>query len=188
MDMSTQLRFNERKATQAAGLLLRLRGERMSYLKLIKLLYFADREALLRWGRPISTDRYVSMNKGPVLSRVLNLATDETSPNAPTLWASSITEPEHYEVALKADPGNDELSQAEIDLLTEIFQKYGKKNRWDLVELAHQLPEWKNPDGGAIPISYRDILLAGGKTEIEIAAIEDELSQLSETDLLLAAR
>ena len=32
----------------------------MSYMKLIKLLYLADREALARWGRPITTDQYVS--------------------------------------------------------------------------------------------------------------------------------
>ena len=67
------LRFNEAKATQAAACLLKLRGGQMSYLKLVKLLYLADREALLRWDRPITTDRYVSMDNGPVLSRVLNL-------------------------------------------------------------------------------------------------------------------
>jgi hypothetical protein len=34
------LRFNELKATQAAARLLELRGGSMSYLKLIKLLYY----------------------------------------------------------------------------------------------------------------------------------------------------
>ena len=38
------MRFNEVKATQAAARLLRNRGGRMKYLKLIKLLYLADRE------------------------------------------------------------------------------------------------------------------------------------------------
>jgi hypothetical protein len=47
------LRFNDpEKATEAAAKFLKLRGGRMSYLKLIKLLYLLDREALLRWGRP----------------------------------------------------------------------------------------------------------------------------------------
>ena len=36
----------------------------MSYMKLIKLLYLADREALAQWGRSISIDTYVSMDKG----------------------------------------------------------------------------------------------------------------------------
>lgn len=164
--MSTQLRFNERKATQAAAELLRLRGGRMSYLKLIKLMYLADREALLRWGRPISTDRYVSMDKGPVLSRVLDLATDGDAPSRPSIWAEQISEPVRYEVELKADPGNDELSEAEIALLDEIFKIHGHKSRWDLVELTHQLPEWIDPEGSAIPIGYRDILKAGGQKRL----------------------
>src|SRR4051812_9596906 len=53
-----RISFNEQKATQAAARLLELRGGRISYLKLIKLLYLADREALLQWGRPITTDSY----------------------------------------------------------------------------------------------------------------------------------
>ena len=67
------LRFNERRATEAAARFLKLRGGRMSYLKLIKLLYLLDREALLRWGRPVTTDRYISMDNGPVVSRIYDL-------------------------------------------------------------------------------------------------------------------
>jgi uncharacterized phage-associated protein len=186
--VSTRIRFNERKATQAAAHLLRLRGGRMSYLKLIKLLYLADREALLRWGRPISTDSYVSMDRGPVLSRVLDLATDGEDPGTPSIWASSITAPGSYEVELKAEAGNDELSEAEIQLLDRIFAEHGKKSRWELVKLAHSLPEWIDPRGGAIAITYRDILKAGGKSDLEIAAIEEELAELAQTDLLLPTR
>lgn len=58
------MRFIEAKATQAAARLLRNRGGKMSYMKLIKLLYLADREALAQWGRSITTDTYVSMDKG----------------------------------------------------------------------------------------------------------------------------
>lgn len=71
------LRFNERRATEAAAKFLKLRGGRMSYLKLIKLLYLLDREALLRWGRPVTTDRYVSMDNGPVVSRIYDLIREE---------------------------------------------------------------------------------------------------------------
>lgn len=182
-----RLRFNERKATQAAGLLLQLRGGKMSYMKLIKLLYLADREALLQWGRPITTDRYVSMNRGPVLSRILDLATDGEDPGAPSIWANHIGEPSGYEVRLQSDAGRDELSDAEVELLHKIFQAYGNKSRWEMVDLTHTLPEWKNPQGGAIPITYRDILKAGGKTELEIAAIEDELEGVALVENLLGA-
>ena len=55
------------------------------------------------------------------------------------------------------------------------------------MELTHKLPEWKNPQGGAIPIQYRDILKAAGKTEIEIAAVEDELEGVALAENLLGA-
>lgn len=159
----------------------------MSYLKLIKLLYLADRQALLRWGRPITTDRYFSMDRGPVLSRVLDLATDGEDPGAPSIWANHIGEPSGYEIQLRTDPGRDELSDAEVSLLDEIFRDHGAKSRWELVRLTHKLPEWKDPGGSAIPITYRDILRAGGKTELEIASIEDEIEGVAIAENLLGA-
>jgi len=186
--MSAQLWFNEKKATQAAAHLLKLRGGQMSYMKLIKLLYLADRAALLNWGRPITTDRYMSMDRGPVLSRILDLATDGENPGAKSIWAEVISDPNHYDIKLKGNPADDELSDAELSVLDAIFAEYGKMSRWDLVEVTHRLPEWKNPHGSAIPITYADILKAGGKTDLEAAAIEDEISDLAEADALLGLR
>jgi hypothetical protein len=70
-------------------------------------------------------------------------------------------------------------------LINQIFTQYGNMNRWDLVRTSHELPEWQDPNGGAIPIAYRDILLAGKKTEAEIAAIEAELESLATTEAML---
>lgn len=172
--------FDEKKTTQAAALLLRLRGEKkMHYIKLIKLLYLADRTALLKWGRPITYDHYVSMDNGPVLSKTLDLITDELKPGKDSFWLEYISEPKHFVVNLKNDPGQDELSEAEINLLKEVFEKYGKMDRWKLIEdVMHQLPEWINPHGSALPIDYRDILRASDKTPQEIASILDELNFL----------
>ncbi len=171
-----RLQFNEAKATQAAARLLELRGGRMSYLKLIKLLYLADREALIRWARPISADCYVSMAKGPVLSQTYNLIID----GAPDgYWSQHISPPERYEVALALKPDYGKLSDAELLLLEEIFADHGHKSRWDLVDLTHDLPEWIDPRGSAIPIAHRDILKAAGKTDSEIAAVESELECLA---------
>ena len=65
--------FNERRVAQMAAYLLDHARTRMKYLKLMKLLYLADRESMKRHGHPISGDRYVSMDHGPVLSNTLNL-------------------------------------------------------------------------------------------------------------------
>ena len=86
------------------------------------------------------------------------------------------------------EAGDDELSDAEIQLLYRIFTEHGHKSRWDLVKLTHTLPEWIDPHGSAIAITYADILKAGGKSDLEVAAVEDELADLAETDLLLTGR
>jgi hypothetical protein len=45
-------------------------------------------------------------------------------------------------------------------------------NRWDLVKISCQLPEWHDPDGITIPIDYSDILRAANRTDEEIADVE----------------
>lgn len=174
-----QLRFNEAKTTQAAARFLRLAGGRMNYMKLIKLLYLADRGALLKWGRPISGDRYFSMKLGPVLSEVHDLITEVPLPGNDTCWTRYIAPLSNYEVELKAEPGNDELSGAEEKLIEEIFAAYGRYEPFELVEMLHKtLPEWKETTSGRVPLGYRDILEAAGKPGEEIEEIESELDSL----------
>jgi uncharacterized phage-associated protein len=177
------LRFNEIKATQAAAYFLKVRGGRMHYLKLIKLLYLADREALLRWGIPLTTDRHVSMEHGPVVSRIYSLITEEIP--KPT-WSEFISAPlGEYEVELRKEAPIGALSRAEENLLREIFEKYGHWNRWKLVDYLHTLPEWKNPQGTSLPIHISEILKAGGVDEEEIRAVIRELRAMNAAEELL---
>jgi uncharacterized phage-associated protein len=180
-----RLPFKEAKATQAAAHLLKLRGGRMKYLKLVKLLYLADREALLRWGQPLTTDHYVSMEYGPVVSRTYALISNEPQPGAPSFWRDHIATVEDWDVQLVHDPSDDELSLAEESLLNEIFEKHGHKNRWRIVDETHKFPEWKDPNGSSIPIEYSEILRAGQKSEAEINEIIEGLDSLAEAEMIL---
>jgi uncharacterized phage-associated protein len=153
-------------------------------MKLIKLLYLADREALACWGRPITTDKYVSMDRGPVLSHILERINEGSAPNDPSFWAEHIKNAQDYSVSLDKSPGDGKLSEAEDNLLDEIFERFGHMTRWQLVDHVHTLPEWKNPNGSALPIEYRDILKAQNKKPSEIEAIERELAALAEIDSL----
>ncbi len=178
------LRFDEAKATQAAAYFLSLRGGQMHYLKLIKLLYLADREALLRWGTPLTTDRHVSMDHGPVVTKIYSLITEE---KPKPVWASYISAPlGDYEVRLLKPAPSDLLSRAEEKLMDEIHAKFGYQNRWAIVDYLHTLPEWKDPQGSSIPISIRDILKAGGEDEEEIRAVIRELHSIASAEDSLA--
>lgn len=159
----------------------------MSYMTLIKLLYLADREALAHWGRPITTDTYVSMDRGPVLSHVLDRINEGPSPEEPpSYWVEHITPSANYEVTLTTDPNGELLSEAEDELLETVFKNHGHLTRWEIVDLVHTLPEWQDPNGGAIPIDYSDILKAYKKNSEEIDAIVGELNNLAWVDALCA--
>jgi uncharacterized phage-associated protein len=149
------------------------------------LLYIVDREALLRWGRPVTTDQYVSMDKGPVVSKIYDLITEDPVPGEPTVWYSLISTPENFEVSLLQDPPpSEELSLAEERLIDEMFSQLGAKSRWELVEITHALPEWKNPEGSASPLHYEDILRAANRPPEEINEILRELEALSAVQVL----
>ena len=49
--------FNEKRTAQAAAFLLHQAGGRLPLLKLMKLLYLAERESLRLYGEPISGDK-----------------------------------------------------------------------------------------------------------------------------------
>jgi hypothetical protein len=97
-------RFNVKKAAQAANRLSRLSGETRNYMELIKLLFLADRAALLELERPITGDQIVALKYGLVLSHVLNLmkwgpCNEEDAP-----WFDTISAPRR--LSCKIDPGN----------------------------------------------------------------------------------
>lgn len=171
-----QLHFDEVKATQIACMFLRLRGGRMHYIKLIKLLYLLDREALSRWGIPVTTDHFASMKNGPIVSNIYNLITDDK----PTpVWGRYVSAPlGDHEVELKEEMfiSADRLSDAEENLVREIFEQFGHRNRWDLIENhMHKLPEWKDPGDSSVPIHLSQILSALGYNKDDIAATIREL-------------
>jgi uncharacterized phage-associated protein len=169
--------FNEKKATQTAARFIKLCGGKLSYLKLIKLMYLAERQALLNWGRPITYDSYFSLPHGPILSTTLDLINEGKHPRSSHIWFNHISAHSKYEVSLHKDCPPDDLSEAEESLITEIFLKYGRADKWMLVKHLHAiLPEWQDPHGSSIPISYRDILMAGHKSEEEISIVEEEIS------------
>jgi len=164
--------FNERKAAQAAAYLLVKHGGQLNYMKLIKLLYLADRQALLDCGKPITGDRMVSMPKGPVLSGILDLITWGQRREETCVGLEYVSPPEGYDVRLvKPGPDFDELSERERSILDEIDARYGNVDKWSLVDLTHRLPEWRDPRGSSLPIDPADILRAASQPEEQVAHV-----------------
>lgn len=183
-------RFREDKTTQAAARLLKLGGGKMNHMKLIKLLYLAERKALIEWGRPITFDSYVSMPHGPVLSFTLDKINGAAPPRgeAPSYWQQFISEREYHEVRLLQDEvPNDQLSPAEEQAIDDVFAEFGHMSQYELRDYTHKLGEWQDPDGSSRPIQIRDILLAEGLSEDDVRDVEDALSAEALADYIASA-
>jgi len=155
--------FNMWKAIQAAGVLLREEpSARMSRLRLIKLLYIADRESLRDTGEPITGDRLVAMEHGPVLSRVYDCIKGE-SPRLPQ-WEEFFAS-EGRDVVMVKHPPVDELCPYEIENLQKVSRERADKQDWALAEETHKFQEWVENDPGTSSrdIPYGHVLTAVGR-------------------------
>lgn len=187
MTTSSVFHFKLRKAIQATAFLLRQAGpsHSKSYLRIIKLLYIADRESLRTRGRPITGDFVVAMKHGPVVSRIYDLVRGH-DPESDE-WDAFI-ERSDYKIRLAQDPGSDELSTAEIDILQRVWNQHLAMGDWDIVEETHEFPEWQKNDPGASskPIPLEDILEAVGRHDAN--AIITDACQVSAVKAILEKR
>jgi hypothetical protein len=163
--------FNEERAAQAAAYVIGRRSGPVNYMWLIKLLYLADRRCLLETGLPITGDWLVCMRHGTVLSGILELVDmgKRPGPTPSSVWFKYVSEAEHYEVSLAAaSPDDSLLSRFQIRVLDELIDEHKDRDQWQLAELTHKLPEYRDPGDSMIPIQPEGILRYEGKTAAEI--------------------
>lgn len=159
--------FCEERVAQMAAFLLQQGGGRMPGLKLMKLLYLADRAYLTRFGESMSGDCMVSMPHGPALSQTEDLIICGSRQDEG--WADWISSDGQGEISTKC-PGAgredfDLLSDVELETLTHVWRRFGCMNKWQLVDYARQhCLEWQDPHGSAFPIKEEALFLAVGKS------------------------
>ncbi len=161
--------FDEKKATDAAAFLLSLNNNELPYLKLIKLLYIADRISLSEYHYSITTDSYFSMKYGPVVSGIYDCITHWKDLPSNSPWKNTIAiNKKNYTAELrKKDCTFDMLSEEEKDILKAVNDEHIKDDRFVLAEQTHSFPEWKNPGQSRIPLPIEDIINATLKDKKE---------------------
>lgn len=180
------IRFNTTKVKQAAAVLIKAHAGRMSRLRLLKLLYIADREHFAQTLRPITGDRAVALENGPVPARTNNLLKGEDS-DAP-LWEQHIQPEGPQDHRLVGDPGVDKLTRREIDLLHQVSERHRSCNDYDIAVETQQFQEWarNQPSPGASrPIGFDDVLAALG-LEQHKQRIEEESQAAAALDRALS--
>lgn len=153
--------FEPKKAAQVAAFFCaKANGGKLNVVKLVKLMYLADRQSMADSGSPITHDNFVAMKLGPVVSEAYNYIKGEAVAKD---WDDLIADRENHTVGLArplTDSDDDELSKFEVGVLSKIWEQFGAMDQWALVEWTHKhCPEWEapNPINSSSPIPYERV-------------------------------
>tara|TARA_R110002096_G_scaffold308959_3_gene503466 strand:- start:484 stop:1038 length:555 start_codon:yes stop_codon:yes gene_type:complete len=172
--------FNVRKAVEAASRFLELAGSPVEIVRLMKLMYLSERKSLELYLQPIFGDAYYSLDHGPIVSRVYNLAkaTPSGSASQVALWSDHF-EARGFNVVLRQRARAAALSRADLAVIDEVHEQWKAVGTWEMVNRLHQeLPEWTDPAGSATPIGIEQLCTALDLGKSEIQTVE-EMVQLS---------
>ncbi len=116
-------------------------------IKIVKLIYLADKYHLIRYGRTITNDDYYAMEHGPVgatVKDVLSFDSFNTSTKA-FKYASSLiekTDKNNFRAKPETRYVFDMLSDTDKEALDFVINKFGKMRQWELRDYTHKYPEW----------------------------------------------
>lgn len=184
LNLNMNFPINEKKATQATARLIEKSGGPIDYLRLIKLVYLADRESIQSRGIPIVGGHYFSMRKGPTIGEVMHFVGTRTAPG----WKSTISPRHGNEVRLEKKPNYTALSESELSILDCVVQFHECRTTDELVEWCHEnCPEYQHVSGQARkPIEVESVLKAVGRNIRQIRAAVQEAESMVKLDALLA--
>lgn len=146
--------FNAEKGIEAILYIIE-NDAKPTFLHISKVMYFADRKHLEKYGRFICGDRYIAMQKGPVPSGVYDLLKNVRDENK---WHPYSFDPEIFEIANSAfhvessynvrprrHINKNLFSQSDLECLDFSIQKYGNLSADRLTELSHDTA-WEKAD------------------------------------------
>ncbi|WP_295213727.1 Panacea domain-containing protein [uncultured Chryseobacterium sp.] len=145
---------------------LKKRQKKTDLHKVMKLLYFADREHLVKYGFPISGDTYLKQTFGPVPSFMNYVAKNEQHD-----FKGCVDIKRKGRVSIlstKKDVDLDDLSQSEIEALNFAISNFSDYTFEELTEISHDYA-WTNSDW---EIDYLKIAIEGNASEDIIAFIK----------------
>lgn len=101
-------------------------GKRMDEMKMHKLMYFSQRESLMRYNEPLFDGTFYGWKYGPVLKEVRSAYTLDTFSNGTF----------------------GKVSDGTMELLKSVLDRYGSLSSWKLSSLSHEEFSWKKARKG----------------------------------------
>lgn len=145
--MNTGFDFKPEKFASATAYIAERKPE-VTKKELCKLLYFADKRHLLRYGRTITGDKYFALEQGPIPSKGLDALNGKgKAENIDALRQYGKLSGWTFELEHPADLRA--LSKSDVLVLDEILLEMGHLKAWQLEELSHREPAWKKAEPNA---------------------------------------
>jgi uncharacterized phage-associated protein len=144
----TNIRFkcNPEKTTQGLNFFAIKEGGSINKLKALKLLFFADRYHLRKYGRLVTNDKYIAMEHGPVPSNAKDIAESkfDYSCDIPAEYCQKYIAP-YKQYNFRSLQPLDEMvfSDSDLEALGFAWDHFGHLDRWLLRDLTHNYPEWE---------------------------------------------
>lgn len=151
----------------------------IKYIKILKLLFLADKLYLKKYWKTISWDVYMAMKLWPVASHTLNVIKEPER-----FWELE----EEIEKTIKINPDDrtltalkdvdyDYFSELELEVLEKIYEVFWTYKWSELVDICHTYNEWaKHKDtiwSSSIPMDFLDFFTQT-QGEDKIFAIPEE--------------
>lgn len=175
--------YDPQKAAQTIAFFALQEQNAINILKVVKLVYLADRESLRRRGHPIQDEARVSMPHGPVNSTTLDYLNGAYRDDGG--WSKILRDRANNNVGLAerniTAEELDALSDGDRSILRDIWAEFGHMDRFDLADWTHNhIAEWQDPNGSSRPIPLDRIMTAIGLDRpIERARELEDLNRAS---------
>jgi uncharacterized phage-associated protein len=159
--------LDKEKSTAALLYIIQKVGGSLDMYSLLKTLYFAESKHLVEYGRPITGDRIIAMNHGPVPSSSYD-----------TVKPASIDQNNFFNedniVTAKQAPNMDCLSESDLECLDQSIAENSGLGFWKLKSKSHDAAyEWAIKNAGKnSTIPYVEIAKAFGADEAMIDYIK----------------
>ena len=163
------LGFDHLKSVQTVAYFVRKAGGTAEKLKLVKLLYLAERESFKRRGKPMNFDSYFSLPHGPVASSALNgmdhLLDDEA-------WSALNQATNRRDITIIGEVSEDHLSRADRAILDATWVEFGGMTAWEIRNWTHDhCAEYVEVEAGkSLPIDLSEIMAQVGTHDPDNAA------------------
>jgi uncharacterized phage-associated protein len=183
---TTPVGFEEQKAAQVAAFFASQAGGEIEKLKLIKLIYLAEREFVSRYGHPMLFDELYSLPEGPICSSCLDGINQDLNKD---LWAIYLSKKDGKLIGTDLSGQRDafdHVSDAEFDALSSIWESFGFMTSSELRNYTHKnCPEYVEVEKGKrLPILYRTLFDALGFPHPQ--ECEDRIMDLQRAHNMLA--